>query len=63
MGTGDEWAMLSDGTIAMVRVHDYHIDWIDSYRSRRSTGKLPFDWRPITQEQKQFRLDLEPELK
>ena len=57
MGTGDEWAMLSDGTIAIVRVHDYHIDWIDIDRSRRSTPKMPFDWRPITQEKKQFRLD------
>ena len=25
----DEWSLLSDGTVAIVRVHDYHIDWID----------------------------------
>jgi hypothetical protein len=25
----DEWSLLSDGTIAIVRAHDYHIDWID----------------------------------
>src|SRR5690349_15281612 len=24
----DDWAMLADGTIAFVRGHDYHIDWI-----------------------------------
>ena len=37
MSAGDEWAMLTDGTIAIIRVHDYHIDWIDVDKSRRST--------------------------
>ena len=57
MSTGDEWAMLTDGTIAIVRAHDYHIDWIDTDRTRRSTPKMPFDLRAISQEEKQSRLD------
>ena len=41
----DGWALLSDGTIAIVRVQDYHVDWIDPDGSRRSSPKMPFDWR------------------
>jgi len=41
----DEWSLLSDGTIAIVRVHDYHIDWIDPDGTTRSTPKMPIDWR------------------
>lgn len=54
---GDEWAMLNDGTIAIVRAHDYHVDWIDPDGTRRSSAKMPFDWRPVTEEQKQKLID------
>lgn len=57
MATGDEWAMLSDGTIAIVRAHDYHIDWVDPNGKRRSTPKMPIDWRRVTDEEKKFKLD------
>lgn len=57
MASGDEWAMLSDGTIAIARTHDYHIDWIDPDGSRRSSPKMPFDWRRATDEEKQIKLD------
>lgn len=61
--TGDEWAMISDGSIAIVRAHDYHIDWLDTDGTRRSTAKMPFDWRRLTDERKQFMIDsLRPEL-
>jgi len=55
--TSDEWAMLTDGTIAIVRVHDYHIDWIDPDGSKRSTAKMPMDWRRYTDAEKQQRAD------
>ena len=48
----DQWAMLTDGTIAIVRAGDYHIDWIDPDGTRRSTAKMPFDWRRITEAEK-----------
>jgi hypothetical protein len=53
----DEWAVLSDGTIAFVRGQDYHIDWIHPDGSRSSTGKLPFDWKRLTDDDKQKLLD------
>lgn len=57
MAAGDEWTMLPDGTVAIVREHDYHIDWIDPDGTRRSTGRMPMDWRRITDERKQFIID------
>jgi hypothetical protein len=53
----DEWALLSDGTIANVRAHDYHIDWVDPDGSRRSTAKMPIDWRRYTDEERRLRVD------
>jgi len=52
MLAGDEWALLSDGTIAIVRGHDYHIDWIALDGAVTSTGKLPFDWKRLSDEDK-----------
>jgi len=53
----DDWAVLSDGTIAIVRAQDYHIDWIDPDGTKRTTGKMPFDWRRLTDEEKQYFAD------
>jgi hypothetical protein len=53
----DEWSMLSDGTIAIVRAHDYHIDWIDPDGTKRSSPKMPIDWRRYTDAEKQARVD------
>jgi hypothetical protein len=44
----DEWAYFPDGTVAIVRGHDYHIDWFLADGSRKSTPKMPFDWRRLT---------------
>jgi len=51
--TVDSWAVLSDGTIAFVRGRDYHIDWISQDGGKSSTAKLPFDWKRLTDEDKQ----------
>ncbi len=53
----DEWSVLSDGTIAIVRVHDYHIDWIDPDGTPRTSPKMPIDWRRYTDAEKQQRVD------
>ncbi|MEP6763478.1 MAG: hypothetical protein ABJB66_04155 [Gemmatimonadaceae bacterium] len=53
----DEWAMLSDGTIAMVRGHDYHVDWLASDGRISSTGKTPFDWKRLTDDDKRRMID------
>jgi len=53
----DEWSLLSDGTIAIVRAHDYHIDWIDPDGTRRSSPKMPIDWRRYTDAERTQRAD------
>jgi hypothetical protein len=53
----DAWAMLTDGTIAIVRGHDYHIDWIHLDGTRTSSPKMPFDWKRVPLEEKQRLID------
>ena len=55
--TVDDWAVLSDGSVAFVRGHDYHIDWLRPDGSRASTPKLPFDWKRLTDDDKQKLID------
>ncbi len=55
--TDDSWSVLSDGTIAFVRARDYHIDWIHPDGSKSSTEKLPFDWKRLTDADKQHLID------
>lgn len=57
LNTVDEWAVLSDGTIMFVRGHDYHLDIIAPNGTRTSTDKLPFDWKRLTDEDKQALID------
>jgi hypothetical protein len=52
MPQGDDWALLPDGTIAIVRTRDFHIDWLGPDGTMTSTGKIPFDWERLTDEQK-----------
>ena len=49
---GDDWALLADGTIAVVRVLDYHIDFFAPDGTKSSSPKLPFDWKRITDAEK-----------
>lgn len=48
----DDWAVLSDGSIALVRGRDYHIDWIRPDGSTASSAKIPFEWQRLTDEDK-----------
>jgi hypothetical protein len=48
----DVWTLLSDGTVAVVRGIDYHVDWISPDGARSSSPKMPFDWRRITDDDK-----------
>ena len=57
LDAADEWAMTSDGSIAIVRAHDYHVDWINTDGSHRSSPKMAFDWKRLSDEQKQFKID------
>jgi hypothetical protein len=55
--SGDEWTLLPDGTVAIVRAQDYHIDWLGADGKIKSTPKMPFDWKRITPEEKQLLVD------
>ena len=48
----DDWTLLPDGTLAVVRGTDYHIDWLAPDGARTSTPKIPFDWQRLTEEAK-----------
>ncbi len=53
LATVDDWAVLADGSLAIVRGQDYHIDWIRQDGTSSSTPKLPFDWKRLTDADKQ----------
>jgi hypothetical protein len=50
--TIDDWAVLSDGSIAIVRGLDYHVDVLKPDGTVSSAPKIPFDWRPLTDDDK-----------
>ena len=47
----DDWAILPDGTIAIVR-KDYHVDFIDADGTRTAGPKVPFEWQRLTDSMK-----------
>jgi hypothetical protein len=55
--TEDSWSVLSDGTIAIVRGQDYHVDWLLPDGTKSATSKLPFDWKRLTDADKQKLVD------
>jgi hypothetical protein len=55
--TVDEWAVLADGSVAIVRGHDYHVEFVRPDGARESSPKIPFDWQRLTDEDKVAFLD------
>ena len=56
--TIDDWAVLADGSLAFVRGHDYHVDVVDAKSAEVVHGsKLPFDWKRLTDDDKQKLID------
>lgn len=53
----DDWALLSDGTVAVMRVLDYHVDYYRPDGSHVASDKLPFDWKHISDEEKTKMVD------
>ncbi|MEO8560641.1 MAG: hypothetical protein ABI601_01110 [bacterium] len=52
----DDWAVLPDGRIAIVR-KDYHIDYIDAEGAKTSAARIPFDWQRLTDSAKTAVID------
>ena len=57
MPSTDEWAVLSDGVVALVRGVDYRVDYRQADGTWTSSPKLPFDWQRVTEEDKQRLID------
>jgi len=48
----DTWTMMPDGTIAALREHDYHVDWVAPNGTVTSTPKIAHEWVAITDSMK-----------
>ena len=46
--TVDDWAVLPNGSLAVIRGRDFHIDWIDQNGQRSSSARIPFPWRKLS---------------
>jgi len=57
MPSTDEWALLPDGTVAFVRWRDYRVEYRTVDGTVTSSGKLPFEWQRITDDDKQRMVD------
>jgi hypothetical protein len=48
----DDWAVLPNGTIAIIRWRDYHVDWIEPGGNRSSSPPTAWNWTRLTDEEK-----------
>ncbi len=55
--TTDDWALMSDGTVAVVRGHDFHVDWIAADGSVSSSPKILFEWQRLSDDDKAMIID------
>lgn len=57
MPTTDDWAVLSNGTVAFLRGRDYRIDYRQADGSWTSSPKIAFDWQHLGEVEKQTFVD------
>jgi len=57
MRLNDLWTLMPDGTIAVIREHDYHIDWVAPDGSLTSSPKIQHQWVHLTDSAKSAILD------
>jgi hypothetical protein len=55
--TVDDWALLSDGTVALIKGAYYSITWVNANGERTSTGKVPYESQRLDEEGKMALLD------
>ena len=53
----DDWAVLSDGSVALIRGRDYHVDLVRPDGTKETAAKMPFDWQRLTDDDKRAFLD------
>lgn len=57
LATVDDWAVLADGSLAVVRGSDYHVETYRAGAPPTIGPKLPFAWRKLSDEDKQRYVD------
>ncbi|HEY4215775.1 MAG TPA: hypothetical protein VGM67_01485 [Gemmatimonadaceae bacterium] len=55
--TVDVWTVLHDGSIAVVRGRDYHVDWLGTDGHWTTSPKMPFDWQQVDDTRKRALID------
>ena len=53
----DDWVVMPDGALAIIRGRDYHVDWLDGNGRWSSSPKMPFDWQRVDDARKQALID------
>ncbi|HET9426056.1 MAG TPA: hypothetical protein VFO55_11845 [Gemmatimonadaceae bacterium] len=53
----DEWAALHDGTIAIIRWRDYHVDWVTPDGRKESSPRTAWNWVRMSDEDKSRFID------
>ncbi|HEY4302966.1 MAG TPA: hypothetical protein VGM82_00755 [Gemmatimonadaceae bacterium] len=53
----DDWALLSDGTVAFVRGRDYRVEFLGADGQMTSSPKLAFDWQAMNDDAKARLID------
>lgn len=53
----DEWVVMADGSIAIVRGRDYRVDFVSVDGAATKGEKLPYDWQRLTDEDKAAFID------
>ncbi len=53
----DEWVVMSDGSIAIVRGRDYRVDFISVDGTLSKGEKVPYDWQRLSDEDKATFID------
>jgi hypothetical protein len=53
----DDWAVLSDGAVAVVRGRTYRVEWISADLTRTQSGRLQFNWMKLDEQAKAGFLD------
>ena len=53
----DDWTVMPDGTLAVVRGRDYHVDWLDATGHWTSSPKMPFGWQRVDDARKLALID------
>lgn len=48
----DDWWVLPNGSLALIRGRDFHVDWIDQNGKLTSGGGIPFPWRGLRENAK-----------